>query len=129
MKDKESTSTKSATSLTKFSTFQLTALLKLITSDGRPTRYSEMKRHPSASTLWPNLTRITQTQSSAPWCTFRSSCSFLQLSCAVSLPHYYKHLHSSYKTTCAAEVQGSEIMPVMRDFSFSLLPLLLIKCE
>lgn len=101
--------------------------LKLIMSDGFPTRYKEMKRNPSATTLWPDLARIIQRPSSAPQCIFRPSCFFYLLPCTLSPPDIINICIVLTRHTCATEVevQGRKIMPGMRNFSFSLLPFLL----
>lgn len=84
-----------------------------------------MMRHPSASTLWPNLTRITQRPSSAPWCVFRPTRSFFQLPCTLSFPDVINICIVLTRHTYATEAQGRKITPGRRDFSFSLLPPLL----
>lgn len=129
MKEKESTSMTSAASLTKFSTFQPTALLKLIMSDGFQQGTVKFRDTPLAlpsGQIWPES--LEHKSIMYPMMHFHTKL-FPPPAVLHSQPStYYKHLRSSYKTTCAAGVQASKMMPVMRDFSFSLLPLL-IKCE
>lgn len=72
--------------------------LKLIMSDGFPTRYKEMKRHHSACSLWPYFARISQRSSNASLCIFRPSCSFFQLPCTLSLPDIIKNCVAPCKT-------------------------------